>query len=288
MEKVLEPFFGQNYLATHERLAKHGGLFGRFVLKELGATPLAGLVEHSASLSSMNLLRAALLVRRLPEAIKRVRQERHDRKAWQELERCLIETSAASSGFNIVQIGAYDGLTNDRLRPLLLKYRWKALLVEPLADVSDKLAENYSGHPNVAIARRAVVASDGPVEMFRVDPRSNAPGYAQLMSSTKQSHINSFPHLTDDDVITETVPGVRLKTLYEQFGITDPSLLIIDAEGCDFEILDQITSGDVPSPQFLVFEHDHMTETQLQQTIDSLADRDYTSQILAHDVMCFR
>ena len=69
------------------------------------------------------------------------------RRAWMgddtERERRLLRAFAEKhSDVFFIQIGAHDGLTNDKLHCLVRAHQWRGVLVEPVQGLFAKLAAN--------------------------------------------------------------------------------------------------------------------------------------------------
>jgi FkbM family methyltransferase len=124
--------------------------------------------------------------------------------------------------------------------------------------------------------------------MFRVDPLSDAPESAQQCASTKRSVVESFPYVAKKGIVTEVVQGATLDTLFRETGVTNPDLLFVDAEGCDYDILTQLADSSVTPPPFMVLEHDHMTGSQITSSNQILDAMGYQIDQLTHDLVAFR
>lgn len=281
------PFFGDAYLERfHER--HQGSSLDQILVKELGQTGLARIVERNASLSSLTFLKFGFLMRHLPEALNRVREMRRDSKEWANYVERLATSSANNPDFSVVQIGAFDGITNDRLRPLLLSSRWKALLVEPTAEAHNLLRKNYEGRSNISFAQCAITESDGPIGIFRVNKSPNVPGYVYQLSTVRAGALDRFSHLAANGISEEPVSGMSLRSLYEEHGVQNPDFLFIDAEGSDYGIIKQIDGTVIPWPKFLVFEHDHMSDDQFHETLETLGTNGYDYSVQTHDTLAFQ
>src|SRR5438105_9075877 len=60
-----------------------------------------------------------------------------------------------------VQIGAFDGDENDPLADALVRYGWRAVLVEPQADPAEALRNRYGNNPDVTVVQAAIGDTDG-------------------------------------------------------------------------------------------------------------------------------
>jgi FkbM family methyltransferase len=165
---------------------------------------------------------------------------------------------AVESGepFFFVQVGASDGLLDDPLRPLILRYALPGLLIEPLPDVYDRLVRNYAGQTQLRFENVAVAAQPGSFTIYRV--RGDAPlsPYVQLLASHQRSHLLK-EGIEDRYIEALDVPAMTLDQVLARHGIRRVTLLVVDAEGYDDEIVrSALTSG--LRPRIIHYEHCHL------------------------------
>ena len=206
----------------------------------------------------------------------------------------------------IVQIGAHVGATgNDPLYGFLRKYldpgaesfrpNWRAVLVEPVPEYFQTLRRNYAGLSNVAFEQAAIVGSDGPVVMRTLgcDPETHGiPDWATQLSSIVSDpaeraglpdSIRDFWRAHGRD---EVVQGFTLTTLMSRHGLREITLLQMDTEGADGNILESIDFDRVV-PEFINFERINLGSQEPK--IRSLLHRvGYRLLNWADDTFCFR
>jgi hypothetical protein len=98
----------------------------------------------------------------------------------------------------LLQIGVNDGLQQDPVRPVLEHGNVRAVLVNPVATVYERLQANYSAFENVRTVNRAIRASDGTLTPGHV-------GEASLVSSFDRRQVEQFRvawGLQEDQLIT--------------------------------------------------------------------------------------
>jgi hypothetical protein len=67
----------------------------------------------------------------------------------------------------VVQIGSNDGITGDPVHSLLRSNpSWRALLVEPVPFLFDRLCKKYSDSPNIQFANIAIVEKIGSATFY--------------------------------------------------------------------------------------------------------------------------
>jgi FkbM family methyltransferase len=167
----------------------------------------------------------------------------------------------------VVQIGANDGTAGDPLVEGFRQTRWSGLLVEPVPHLYEMLVARYRDRPRIRIERAAVSTRDGEAPLYRLRtvPGHSPEWFNQLATLDREvllKHRSSIPEI-DSLVIEERVPTMRLDTLLARHGISRIDLLVIDAEGHDFEILRTLDLARF-RPKVLMFEHQHLSEHDKQ------------------------
>ena len=173
--------------------------------------------------------------------------------------------------FNFVQIGANDGVRWDELHPIIVRHHLTGLLVEPLPDMFDQLRQNYRSEPQLSFENAAVALETGTRTLFRVKPDGDVPDYAHGWASFSKGAIaaNFKRHLQE-----VTVPTVTVKDLLEKHGIARITLLQVDTEGYDYEILKMFFQEGV-FPEIINFEYIHLSYNDYLDCRRSLVDNGY-------------
>mmetsp|Transcript_31954 Transcript_31954/g.38622 ORF Transcript_31954/g.38622 Transcript_31954/m.38622 type:complete len:298 (-) Transcript_31954:392-1285(-) len=175
------------------------------------------------------------------------------------LEAALVEVMREEKRrLHIVQIGSMDGESlEDPVFDFLNSFGegCAALLVEPLPDQMERLKTNY-GKCEAALdyETAAVHESDGETTIRRVTreaiEKNKLPVWVEGVSSihegrnaitgagsgvTPEEWAAIEPHVTK-----ETVQTITLKTLFSKHDWDTTDVLIVDAQGSDFDILSQL------------------------------------------------
>lgn len=160
---------------------------------------------------------------------------------------------ASGEPFFFVQVGAHDGIWDDPLHDLILEYHLPGLLIEPLPDIFDKLRHNYRDQPQLLFENVAILNRDGDVPIHRVRNHESVP-----------AHWHGFASFNRDNLLTQGVPaehietipvqGTSLPSLLAKHGINRVSLLQIDTEGYDFEIIRFAFDAGI-FPDIINYEH---------------------------------
>lgn len=192
--------------------------------------------------------------------------------------------------FVCVQIGANDGISYDPVRPYILKYQWQSLLVEPIPATFERLKKNYETAPWVSFEQCAVASTDGTAKLYLVEPceADGSTGTDQIASFSRDivmAHAPYFKNL-EQRIKTVEVPALRLPTLLTKHGIERVSLLQIDAEGFDYEIV-EMTLESALRPNIIRFEHLHLDALRRQLAHDKLGAAGYTFAVAGMDIVAY-
>ncbi len=140
---------------------------------------------------------------------------------------------ASNAPFSFIQIGANNGIRWDPLHELILKHHLVGLLVEPLPDMYEQLKENYSSESQLSFENAAIAAENCTRTLFRIKPNADVPDWAHGMASFKKDHLSEFKRF----IQKVEVPTLTINALLRKHKINHVTLLQIDTEGYDFEII---------------------------------------------------
>ncbi len=141
----------------------------------------------------------------------------------------LLNKKKGETGF-FIEIGANDGITLSNTYGLLKK-GWGGISVEANPYVFQKLQSNLSRYKNVRTVCAVVTQERGPVKLYlgKNDPEG-------LFSTICTDDSTWFEEHRSKTFLNAV--GTTLTELFDEYKISSsPDLLIIDAEGMDYEIL---------------------------------------------------
>lgn len=147
------------------------------------------------------------------------------------------EHLATGKPFYFIQVGANDGILDDPLRDLILQHNLPGLLIEPLPDIFDKLNQNYKDQPQLSFENVAILNNNqDSVPIYRV--RNDAPVPYLWQGLASFTLANLLSQGVPPEYIDECqVDGVTLQSLLAKYEINEVTLLQIDTEGYDFEVI---------------------------------------------------
>lgn len=203
------------------------------------------------------------------------------RRAWAgdetERERNLLRAFADKhSDVFFVQIGAHDGLTNDKLHCLVRAYRWRGVLVEPVQGLFAKLVANYKDCAGLRFEQSAIDVTDGRRPFYSVRNAAGMPHWYDQLGSFDINVVlrhRSIPSL-EDQIIEEMVNCISFAALIDKHAITQIDLILIDTEGYDLNVLRQI-DFELFKPKMIVYEQKHLSDIDVKAARHLLARRGY-------------
>lgn len=173
-----------------------------------------------------------------------------------------------NSAANLVQIGSNDGKTGDPLYPLLQKHiQWKALFVEPVPYLFNRLRGNYPDSNRFQVENVAI-GNEASMVFYWVDPvaKDHLPDlpywYDQLGSFDRNHIVKHLDGVLEPYILSEEIKCIKLNELLLNSGYKSIDILHIDTEGYDWQILSQLDLSKY-KPKFVLYEYHHLSPTDL-------------------------
>lgn len=164
----------------------------------------------------------------------------------------------------LLDIGANDGETFSNSRQLILD-GWNAVLVEPSPKAFAKLNKLYALNPKVNIKKVAISQILGEVVFHESGSWNKDESDIALLSSIKESELERWG---DRVSFTETkVQSLTFQDFLQNESLDDIlfDFISIDAEGVDWEILEQIDLTKIGC-QCLCVEWNGITDMYIKMT----------------------
>lgn len=175
------------------------------------------------------------------------------------VQRFLRTTIESRPSFSILQVGAYDGVSNDAVHDLLTTHEHvRAVLLEPQVVPFASLQKRWERSSRVVPIRAALSETTGERPLYVIaDAFKGRHPFPDQVSSFYRSRVelacSRYAWRPSADFITSVqVPTIDWRTLVQRYGRFD--LVAIDAEGYDAEILKQIDMK-ASSPDIILYEH---------------------------------
>jgi FkbM family methyltransferase len=180
----------------------------------------------------------------------------------------------AAPGFYFVQIGANDGVSYDSVRPYVIEYGWRGVLVEPQPKPFARLVKNYEGIGNVSFVNAAIATTRGKLPFFANEDdllggfRESVTRGNALAGRVQQIEVDA---MTFDDLVA-------------QESISRIDLLAIDTEGYDLQILKTIDFTTV-LPRVIRYEICNLTDAEFAESEALLARHGYRFFLMGIDAI---
>ncbi|PUE31006.1 hypothetical protein B9Z35_08190 [Limnohabitans sp. Jir61] len=151
----------------------------------------------------------------------------------------------------IWQIGAADGILVDPIRPALINFDPICTLLEPNPYLFEKLKESYKNNKNCTLLNKSFGVEDSTLKMNCINPsKVEALGLPNWVNGISSAFDNknaiggkTITHELKEKInqcieIIET-ETINISKLLEINNYTGPNILVIDAEGMDFTIINK-------------------------------------------------
>jgi FkbM family methyltransferase len=203
------------------------------------------------------------------------------------VEDLMRRMEGAGDQFFCVQIGAHDGLHYDPIRAFIKKHHWRGLLVEPQPEVYRRLVANYSDEPQLVFENAAVASKDGFATLYAFKKTDSLPDHATMLASFNKDALLYNGHGYKGEIEELSVPALTFNTLLAKHQIGAISLLQIDTEGYDFEIIKMLEGSEV-RPVVIHFESACMYRAQLYECGETLHRMGYRALTIGIDTIAYR
>ncbi len=191
-----------------------------------------------------------------------------------------------------LQIGAYDGLSNDPLLAAAERYGWSGICVEPQPRAFVQLQKVYKDRPKVQLVQAAIGPSNEKKVFYSLKEDVRLPMWAYQLASFDRSHILKHQPMfcdvqLDGLILEEKVDCITFDYLLETTSIDYVDVLQIDVEGYDYELLKMF---NLPSrlPSVVNFEHVHLSKSDWNSAAEMLINLGYRLAVAGWDTLAFR
>ena len=173
--------------------------------------------------------------------------------------------------FTFLQIGANDGVRFDPLSKYIEIMGMKGVMVEPESKNYTELCEKYRDNEDIRIYKYAISKAAGKVKLYKAETTSeNTPNWVNGMASLKRSHLDQLRGM-DLEIVEEVVESVTIMQLLKMANIANVDLLLVDAEGSDYEIISNIDYSCF-KPKIIYYEHNRHAGTMTAEEHNSLLE----------------
>ena len=208
-------------------------------------------------------------------------------KSYLKIERLLDILFNEKKIYNIIQIGANDGVRFDILNSYIKKYKTKSILVEPIKQNYEKLKENYKDCNFIFFENSAISVNNEISFLYKVDEKyikcygNHIPG----ITSFNKEHLIKHG-VKNRHIVYETVSSISMKDLITKHQLKSLDLLYIDTEGYDGKIvIDFLTTANFKP--VIILEFIHIKNIVFQLLIKILEEKKYKLFMIDENLVCY-
>ena len=191
-----------------------------------------------------------------------------------------------------VQVGANDGQCGDPVEACIEAFNLSGVMVEPQPGPCALLRAKHAGNNRIVIDQVAVSGKEGAITLYHFTPehiatRSAVQVKADLLASTDRGHLEKMQQVMEGtgEIQEMKVPALTWKGLLQKHNLPRPDMVIVDTEGMDDTIVNQVELGD-NAPALIQFEHLHIGAARLETCTSRLHKAGYRFIMSEYDVLC--
>jgi FkbM family methyltransferase len=219
-----------------------------------------------------------------------ITRARFDEESAIDLRGLLADPIVRTKGrFEVLQIGANDGVENDPIHQLVLNRGWYLCAVEPMPGPFRRLQANYRAASRVKCLQCAVGPVDGEMTLYALaSPRSASVDdhLSSFSIDILRKHWRSIPDL-EQRITTQAVKCLTLNSVVQQSSLHEIDMLQIDTEGYDYEIIKMAFNAGI-FPPILAFEWQHLDKQAMWNCRCDLIKHGYRWLLSKSDVIAVR
>jgi FkbM family methyltransferase len=198
---------------------------------------------------------------------------------------------AREHNVSLMQIGAYDGIAGDPVRPLLLKNcGWIGALVEPQPDAFNRLQHNYSRELfRIQLVNAAISDVSGERSLYSVEKDDTGqfglPDWSAEVASFDPEQVRKhFPSAIIKEQKVKTITFGDVASLLPGCRV---DLVVLDVEGYERRIIETV-DFDRYCIRFLIYEHKHMSTADKHKVMHLLEGRGFNVKAFGRDTIAWR
>ena len=206
------------------------------------------------------------------------------------LELVVHSSFVQKQDFFFIQIGANDGKRSDPMRSSIIELRLPGLLVEPIPDLFEQLKQNYASSPQLSFENVAIARHNGEISLFRISPDAHVEDWVHGIVTYDRRWIEGMAKrrgLNNVYVEEIKVPTLTFKSLIQKYNIDAATLLQVDAEGMDLEII-KMAFDACFFPQIINFEFIHLSPKERVESRRLLVENGYRYVDIFRDTLALR
>ena len=208
--------------------------------------------------------------------------------------------SRNTEDFQVIQIGANDGITHDPIHKYIKRDGWSGVLLEPQKSVYQEfLKPIYQLDNGITTLNAALGRSTGVGKIYKIG-FSDARWASGLTSFNRKvlekaftsGHVSrqlekenkELPADKSTHIVQEDIKIICPDTLINSYGIEKVDLLQIDTEGFDYEIIKIFDVGQ-RKPGAIIYENMHLSDEDQQSCTRHLEKHHYLVRVFGGNTL---
>jgi FkbM family methyltransferase len=190
-----------------------------------------------------------------------------------------------------VQIGAFDGVAGDPIRPLMLANDcWTGVMVEPQPDAFERLKRNYAAQSQrLKFLNAAISDEPGERTLFYISEAEKEalglPNWAREIPSFDPKHLSK--HFPQAKLARHSVRTTTFEEAASLLPAGAVDVVVIDTEGHERAIVDTINL-DLHHVKFVMFEHKHLSGNDRRAVEGKLQEHGFSLKRFDRDTVAWR
>lgn len=187
----------------------------------------------------------------------------------------------------VVQVGANDGSMADPLAPVITRFGWHGLLIEPVPRYFAALSAKYDGNDRVVLKNFAISRTQGTetIHFLARSVEAEYPGWARGLASFDRSHLEKA--IRPEHIDSLTVPCHPLSEILTQTGFADADVLVVDVEGAEKLVFSSFDWA-LFRPRVIEVETRHLPDTTKGWLFDRFHRGGYDVYDFGYDTIAIR
>lgn len=240
----------------------------------MGLTIKTIIMNMKKSIKKQFTKRGLWFTKKTPVLLDRWNQELKINVEFVIAHRLLVKTP-----LKFLQIGAFDGASNDFLASFIDRGLLRGVMVEPEPNAYNKLNKLYESSGEVDLLQCAIAKHNGNVIMYRVKQEyHHLAVFAPQLTSMDVNNIRKWMKGKIDNVekVIESfsVPSLTVDEVIGRYKLVDLDVLQIDTEGFDAEIIKMLPLDKV-KPSIISFEILNLSVEDKNHVYGILMDNGY-------------
>lgn len=202
----------------------------------------------------------------------------------------IEEVAKRASDFFFIQVGGFDGVTDDPLFNFIRSFGWAGIIAEPDEVAFESLKQNYKENKACFFENVAIAPETGLKDFhFIHDPENRLPYWTRQIGSLNRGvvlkHKQWIPDI-EKYMVSRKISCLTLSDLLHKHQVKKIDLMCVDTEGSDADIIFSL-NFKLYKPSLVLFEHKHLEEKIKNNLFSHLEKMGYDRMDLPTDSLAY-